>query len=40
MNVFINSVADPHHVDADPDFACRFYAEPDVISHGIVLGRK
>jgi hypothetical protein len=30
---FINSVADPHHVDADPDSACHFDAEPDLTFH-------
>jgi hypothetical protein len=24
-----NSVADPHHLDADPDPACNFDADPD-----------
>ncbi len=26
---FINSVADPYHVDADPDPACDFDEDPD-----------
>jgi hypothetical protein len=26
---FCISVADPHHVDADPDPACHFDADPD-----------
>jgi hypothetical protein len=25
----LNSVADPHHLDADPDPACHFDADPD-----------
>jgi hypothetical protein len=30
---FINSVADPHHVDANPDPACHSDADPDLTFH-------
>ncbi len=28
INIFQSSLADPHHVDADPDPACHFDADP------------
>jgi hypothetical protein len=30
---FINSLADPHHIDADSDPACHFDADPDISFH-------
>jgi hypothetical protein len=30
---FLNSVADPHHGDADPDPASHFDADPDLTFH-------
>jgi hypothetical protein len=29
----LNSVSDPHHVDADPDLACYFVADPRSTFH-------